>query len=213
MTDPATYEKLTTYCAYAERCTADVKKKLATYKVEKPEHDAYINRLKEEGFLNDERYVKSYVSAHIKKKWGKVKIKAGLSAKGIAASTIQTYLADVEEEDYQERLLKLVTDKAHRIKGDCPQHGHGRHGICNRVLCLLVARHVDVVAQVLERVAHEELQAAGVFVQQVGLEALQRDAGAAAGGQHLHQHGHLNAAALRAAHRFQRESAGRGKMP
>lgn len=121
MTDPATYEKLTTYCAYAERCTADVKKKLTTYKVEKTEHDAYINRLKEEGFLNDERYVKSYVSAHIKKKWGKVKIKAGLSTKGIAASTIQTYLADVEEDDYQERLLKLVTDKAPRIKGDTIQ--------------------------------------------------------------------------------------------
>lgn len=121
MTDPATYEKLTTYCAYAERCTHDVKKKLTTYKVEKPEHDAYITRLKDEGFLNDERYAKSYVSAHIKKKWGKVKIKAGLGSKSIASSIIQTYLADVEEDDYQERLLKLVSDKAPRIKGDTIQ--------------------------------------------------------------------------------------------
>lgn len=121
MTDPATYEKLTTYCAYAERCTADVKKRLITYKVEKSEHGVYIDRLKEAGFLNDERYIKSYVSAHIKKRWGKVKIKAGLRAKGIAASTIQTYLADVEEDDYQERLLKLVTDKAPRIKGNTLQ--------------------------------------------------------------------------------------------
>ena len=50
-----------------------------------------------------------------------MKIKAGLGSKGIPAAITQKYLADVLEDDYQERLLKLVTDKAPRIKGDTLQ--------------------------------------------------------------------------------------------
>lgn len=117
MTDPEIYDKLTNFCAYQERCVSDVKKKLGLLKVEKPEYEAYISRLKEDNFLNEERFVKSYVSAHIKKKWGKVKIKAGLGGKGISGEIVKQYLDGVEDVDYQEKLLKLTTDKAPRIKG------------------------------------------------------------------------------------------------
>lgn len=116
MIDKEIYEKLSTFCAYQERCVADVKKKLGLLKQEKDTYAEYIARLQEDNFLNEERFVKSYVNAHIKKKWGKVKIKSGLGRKGISGDLVKQYLDDVEEEGYHERLLKLITDKAPRIK-------------------------------------------------------------------------------------------------
>lgn len=123
MVDKDIYEKLSTYCAYQERCMADVKKKLSLLEVNKEDYLSYIIRLQEDNFLNEDRYTKSYVNAHIKKKWGKVKIKSALSRKGISSETIVKHLDDVAEDDYQERLLKLVTDKAPRIKAKDKRDG------------------------------------------------------------------------------------------
>lgn len=123
MIDKEIYEKLSTFCAYQERCVADVKKKLGLLKQEKETYAAYIKLLQEDNFLNEERFVKSYVSAHIKKKWGKVKIKSALGRKGISGELVKQYLDDVEEGDYQEKLLKLVTDKAPRIKAKDKRDG------------------------------------------------------------------------------------------
>ncbi|MNU91584.1 hypothetical protein D3C71_814760 [compost metagenome] len=59
-------------------------------------------------------------------------------------------------------------------------------------------RHVVVVPQVLLRIRHRELQRIGAARQQLGLEAFQRHAVAAALGEHVHEHLGLHAGALRA---------------
>ena len=89
MYDSAIYEKLTNFCAYQERCTADVLEKLYKLKVPKDDFDNYIPKLKGENFLNEERYVKAFISAHSKKKWGKTKIKSALSGKRIDSGLIK----------------------------------------------------------------------------------------------------------------------------
>ena len=66
-TDKTTYDKLSNYCAYQERCVSDVKEKLRKLKIEKEEFDQYIEKLKDDNFLNEERFVKYFVSAHAKK--------------------------------------------------------------------------------------------------------------------------------------------------
>src|SRR5437773_2347659 len=97
--DAAIYDKLSNYCAYSERCASDVKQKLQKLKVDKEEYNSYISRLKEDNFLNEERFVKYFVSAHTKKKWGKNKMKAALSGKRIDSSLIKKYLDDMDEEN------------------------------------------------------------------------------------------------------------------
>lgn len=108
--DKTLYDKLSNYCAYQERCASDVKDKLRKLKVEKEEYDAYIAKLKDENFLNEDRYTKYFVSAHTKKKWGKAKMKSALSGKRIDPSLIKKYLDDMDEENYDEQ-IKIVAEK------------------------------------------------------------------------------------------------------
>ena len=116
MLDKIIYDKLQNYCAYRERCKSEVVSKLMTLKVEKPDFDIYLQKLQEENFLNEDRFVKSYVSAYSKKKWGKVKIKSALSGKRIDSALIKKYLDDLDEVDYGEQIKVLAIKKLKSIK-------------------------------------------------------------------------------------------------
>jgi regulatory protein len=113
--DESVYEKLTRYCSYQERCETDVKKKLKALKAEGAA-TPYIERLKQDNYLNVERFTKAFVSGHVRKKWGKTKIKMALQRRGIPAELIKSKLDGVEDENYQERLQKAAAQKWPRIK-------------------------------------------------------------------------------------------------
>jgi hypothetical protein len=66
--------------------------------------------------LNVERFTKAFVSGHVRKKWGKTKIKMALQRRGIPAEIIKNKLDGVEDENYQERLQKAAAQKWPRIK-------------------------------------------------------------------------------------------------
>lgn len=116
--DARIYEKLTTYCAYQERSVRDVTSKLSKLKVEKSEAASYIERLKRNNFLNEDRFAKAFIAGHLRKKWGKAKIKSALLQKGISASVIKEHLDNVEDEGYEEQLLKTAQQKLKTIKAE-----------------------------------------------------------------------------------------------
>lgn len=116
--DARVYEKLTAYCAYQERSVRDVTDKLSKLKVEKSEVASYIERLKHNNFLNEGRFAKAFIAGHLRKKWGKAKIKSALMQKGISASVIKEHLENVEEEGYEQQLLKAAQQKLKSIKGE-----------------------------------------------------------------------------------------------
>ena len=119
--DKEIYDKLSNYCAYSERCASDVKEKLRKLKIEKEEYEGYIEKLKEDNFLNEDRYVKYYVSAHVKKKWGKTKMKSDLSGKRIDPAVIKKYLDDMDEGDYDEQIKVIAEKKWNTIKAKTPR--------------------------------------------------------------------------------------------
>jgi regulatory protein len=119
--DKTTYDKLSNFCAYQERCASDVKEKMRKLKMEKDEYDDYIERLKDDNFLNEERFVKYYVNAHVKKKWGKTKMKAALGAKRINSSLIKQYLDDMDEGDYDDQIKTIAEKKWNTIKAKTPR--------------------------------------------------------------------------------------------
>lgn len=116
--DPQLYEKLTAFCAYQERCKKDVEQKMQKLDIAKEEQAKYLERLKDENFLDENRFVRSYVNAHIKKNWGKNKIKAGLYAKQIKGEIVKEYLDNVVEEDYEQKIKDIVSLKWRKIKGE-----------------------------------------------------------------------------------------------
>ncbi|MES2621675.1 MAG: RecX family transcriptional regulator [Bacteroidota bacterium] len=121
MIDKTLYDKLSNFCAYQERCEADVKQKLQKLKVEKEDYGEYIERLKEDNYLNNERYVKYFVAGHEKKKWGKTKIKMALLGKRIDSSLIKQYLDDMDEENYEEQIKTIAEKKWSTIKAKSPR--------------------------------------------------------------------------------------------
>ena len=118
MLDKTIYNKLTDYCAYQERCSRDVTLKLQKLKAPKSDFEQYVAKLKDDNFLNEERYVKYFVSGHVKKKWGKTKIRTALLGKRIDSAIIKKYLDDMDDENYEEQIKATAEKKWITIKAE-----------------------------------------------------------------------------------------------
>jgi regulatory protein len=78
-----------------------------------------ISKLKAEKFLDDERYVKAYVADKFKlNKWGKIKIRHYLKAKGLSDNLIEIGLNEIKEEQYKKTLVSTLKEKAKKVKSD-----------------------------------------------------------------------------------------------
>ena len=122
MLDKLLYEKLCHFCEYAERCKYDVSKKCYALKIPKEETAAYIDQLERSDFLNEDRYIKSFINSRfVQKKWGAAKIRAALASKGIKDSQYKSLLQEIDQEDYYATALKLAEKKTGTIRSKSPQ--------------------------------------------------------------------------------------------
>jgi regulatory protein len=104
--------KLESYCAYQERCTFEVKEKLKEFNLNELEIISIIEELKNDNYLNEERFARSYASGKfVIKSWGKNKIKSHLSAKRVSKDLIETALNAIDYNEYTARLLYLSRKK------------------------------------------------------------------------------------------------------
>lgn len=111
------YSKMAQLCSRSEQCSADIRKKIIAFELVSEVVDEIIEKLRVEKFLNDERYVKAYVSDKFKfNKWGKVKIRHNLRMKGLAEDMILEGLNNIDEEKYKKVLIKTMKDKAKTVK-------------------------------------------------------------------------------------------------
>ncbi|MEM6767206.1 MAG: regulatory protein RecX [Bacteroidota bacterium] len=111
--DKEILKKIYKFCAYQERYSAEVKRKLHGMGTLSNEVPLMLVHLEEEGFLNDTRYAHSFARGKFsQKKWGKIKIRQSLREKGIDDTLIyQAILQEIEEEDYLQTLSYLVEKK------------------------------------------------------------------------------------------------------
>jgi|ERR1035438_5495103 regulatory protein len=104
--------KLQKYCAYQERCTFDIIAKLKYWNVNKNQFESIISNLKEQNFLDEDRYAKSFARGKFRvNKWGKRKIFYELNHKNIPDPVIQAGLDDIDNGEYYEVLKNLILKK------------------------------------------------------------------------------------------------------
>lgn len=109
MTAAEIITKLERYCAYQDRCTQEVLTKLRSLQVEEKEAQQILRLLKNDGFVNDERYAQSYIRGKVGlKQWGKQKIRMSLLQKGIPKELIDKYLEDITPQQYADNLQAAV---------------------------------------------------------------------------------------------------------
>ncbi len=105
-------KKVLRYCAYQDRCTQEVRNKLATFDMPDSEKAKILKLLVDEGYLDDERYASTFVRSKIHlKKWGVNKIKMALRMKGISDETIKNALSEIDPNIYREELVKVLKTK------------------------------------------------------------------------------------------------------
>ncbi|GAB5539786.1 MAG: hypothetical protein Salg2KO_18890 [Salibacteraceae bacterium] len=104
--------KIRSYCNYRERCHKEVREKLYGMGLWKRDVDQAIMQMMDENLLNEERYAKAYARGHFyHKDWGKYKITIELRKKQIHERLITAALKEIEEDDYQNTIDRLVSKK------------------------------------------------------------------------------------------------------
>lgn len=104
-------------CAYQERCQSEMLQKIISWGMSYDESLEVIADLISEGFINEERYAKTFARGKFKiKHWGRNKIIAELKKKRISTPCIQTALKEIDEEQYHSVLQELIIKKSKVVK-------------------------------------------------------------------------------------------------
>ncbi|MDB4649599.1 RecX family transcriptional regulator [Crocinitomicaceae bacterium] len=111
-------KRLEYFCAYQERCEFDVLEKIKKLGLQNPEKtEMLIKRLQKDGFLDQKRFVNSYITGKVSiKKWGVNKIRAGLIQKRIEPVIIARGIMEIDAGLYQENLQALFEKKILALK-------------------------------------------------------------------------------------------------
>jgi len=118
MTKEEALHRCASYCSLAERCVSDVAKKLEKWELSQEEQNGILQRLQKEGFLNEERYCRSFVNDKVKfARWGKNKIVYALRAKGVSEEWIGKAIATIDPADNETILETLLRQKLKSVKG------------------------------------------------------------------------------------------------
>ena len=105
--------KIYKYCAYQDRCSSEVEKKLRDLGATEIAIPQLMEHLRSERMLDDVRFVRSFVRGKFyHKKWGKQKITYELRKKRLEENLIETGLTEeISPEDYQETIAYWVARK------------------------------------------------------------------------------------------------------
>ena len=111
------FQKAKYYCAYQERCHAEVKKKLYSFGLYKNEVELLMSQLIEENYLNEERFAIAFAGGKFRiKQWGKTRIKYELKQRQVSDYSIKKALSAIPDDDYEKTLQKLATEKLATLK-------------------------------------------------------------------------------------------------
>jgi len=105
-------KKLKKYCAYQERCHLEIRTKLISIEVYGDMLEEIIVELINEGFLDEERFARSYARGKFRmKKWGRNRIIQELSRRNISDYCIKKGMEEIEEDEYEKVLKAIIIDK------------------------------------------------------------------------------------------------------
>lgn len=110
-------KKIEHYCAYQDRCHAEVISKLYELGVATDKQNEIIVHLITQNFLNEERFAKSFARGkHRINKWGKNRIISELKYRNINDYLIKKALKEINTAEYYKTLQQLAQQKWQKTK-------------------------------------------------------------------------------------------------
>jgi regulatory protein len=114
----AAQQALERYCAYRDRAESEARRRLADFELSDADRDAILNSLKALNYLNDARFAESYVRGKYEiKRWGRIKIRAGLRSLSIPPNAIEEALHQLDPCQYEQTLTELAARKIAQLGG------------------------------------------------------------------------------------------------
>ena len=102
-------DKAEAYCARAEHCAFEVRRKLEQWGVEPALHEPILESLYQNDFLNDARFCRAYVHDKLEyQHWGRVKIQAMLQSLHLPDRAIREGMATIDEQHYLNILRQVA---------------------------------------------------------------------------------------------------------
>lgn len=124
--------KMERFCAFQDRCESEVRKKLTETELSVAQRDEIIRRLKADNFLNEQRFVETYVRSKLREQWGKLKIRDGLFHKGADTEIVNAQLEAIDAEEYA-TVLKDAIEKWKRLHpADADNRNKVLHALLNK---------------------------------------------------------------------------------
>lgn len=110
--------KMVNYCVYQDRCHYEVEQKMREFVLIPEAKDEIIMYLIRENYLNEERFTRSYIRGKFYiKHWGRNKIRQHLKQKGITEKLINKCMDEIDENDYEDEILKQWESYRSKLKG------------------------------------------------------------------------------------------------
>lgn len=100
------------YCDKAERAHSDLRRKLSQWGVSYHDRERIIGQMIQEDLLNESRYAGAFANDKFRfNKWGLLRIKNALKAKGVSERNIADALKKIDPVAYEAELKTLVIKK------------------------------------------------------------------------------------------------------
>lgn len=104
------------FCAYQDRCHQEVRSKLVQWGVRGDDLENVLADLIREGFLDEERFARSFARGKFRmKQWGRLRIAGELKKREISDLCIRAGLSEIGEEDYRQTLMELLAKKREQL--------------------------------------------------------------------------------------------------
>ncbi len=106
-------DKMAKYCLYQDRCHWEVEKKMREFDLIPEAKDEILFKLIDYGFLNEERFVHSFVRGKVNQKmWGRNRLRQELKLRQIDQKMIDNALKEeIDADKYWSNLLHLTRKK------------------------------------------------------------------------------------------------------
>lgn len=109
------------WCSTCERCSFDVEARLRKAEVDEEAIALMMQRLIDEGFINDERYARAFVRDKTSLQgWGPVKIRQQLSMKHIPTAAINAAMDELPDDTFVSELERFLLRRDASLHDDDP---------------------------------------------------------------------------------------------
>ena len=112
--------KIQNYCAYQERCHAEVRTKLLQLGCYGEDLEEMLGELILDGYLSEERYAHSFTRGKFRiKGWGKMRIRYALKGKKIHSRLIEKAIAEeIDPDEYLKTAFETANKKLKELKSE-----------------------------------------------------------------------------------------------